>query len=56
MDLLLGELYHRYGYDFTNYAKASLKRRVDRLLILERFTSFAELLDKVKMSRGTFLR
>jgi len=56
LDLLLGELYHRYGYDFTNYAKASLKRRVDRLLILERFTSFAELLDKVKMSRGTFLR
>ena len=32
LDLLLSELSQRYGYDFTNYARASLKRRVDRLL------------------------
>lgn len=48
LDLLLSELSQRYGYDFTNYARASLKRRVDRLLMIDRFTSFAELLYKVK--------
>ena len=48
LDLLLSELSQRYGYDFTNYARASLKRRVDRLLTVDRFTSFAELLYRVK--------
>ncbi|GHB87101.1 CheR family methyltransferase [Persicitalea jodogahamensis] len=48
LNLLLSELSHRYGYDFTNYARASLKRRVNRLLAVDRFASFAELLYKVK--------
>ncbi len=48
LDLLLNELNHRYGYDFSNYARASLKRRVNRLLSLDKFVSFAELLFKVK--------
>ncbi|WP_247236612.1 protein-glutamate O-methyltransferase CheR [Telluribacter sp. SYSU D00476] len=48
LDLLLNELYQRYGYDFTNYARASLKRRVNRLLTIDRFTSFAELFYRVK--------
>lgn len=52
LDLLLSELSHRYGYDFTNYARASLKRRVDRLLMADRFTSFAELLYRVKTEPG----
>ncbi|CAN5613654.1 protein-glutamate O-methyltransferase CheR [soil metagenome] len=47
-DLLLNELFHLYGYDFTNYAMASLKRRVNRLLIINRFSSFAELFYRVK--------
>ncbi|GAB3169234.1 CheR family methyltransferase [Telluribacter humicola] len=48
LDLLLNELFQRYGYDFTNYAKASLKRRVNRLLTIDRFTSFAELFYRIK--------
>ncbi len=48
LDLLINELSDKYGYDFTNYARASLKRRVNRLLIMDRFPSFAELLYKVR--------
>lgn len=48
LELLISELSTRYGYDFTNYARASLKRRVNRLLVMDRFPSFAEMLYKVK--------
>lgn len=48
LGLLLNELVEKYGYDFTNYAKASLKRRVNRLMVIDRLPSFAELLYKVK--------
>ena len=47
LGILLNELVERYGYDFTNYAKASLKRRVNRLMVIDRLPSFAELLYKV---------
>ena len=48
LDLLLNELFAIYGYDFTNYAKASLKRRVNRLMVIDRLPSFAELLYRMK--------
>ena len=48
VDLLINELAERYGYDFTNYAKSSFKRRVNRLLVVERIPSFAELFYLVK--------
>lgn len=48
IDLLITELSDRYGYDFTNYARASLKRRVNRLLMIDRLPSFAELVYRVK--------
>ena len=43
VDLLLTDLFDLYGYDFTQYARASLKRRISRLCVLDRFPSFAEL-------------
>lgn len=46
--LLLNEIFELYGYDFTNYAKASLKRRINRLMVVDRLPSFAELLYKVR--------
>ena len=52
IDMLLYELADRYGYDFTNYARSSLKRRVNRLLVIDRFPSFAELFYKVKNDPG----
>lgn len=54
LNLLLSELYHSHGYDFSNYAKASLKRRVSRLMIIDRFPSFAEFIYRVK-SDSTYL-
>lgn len=48
LELLLQELFKTYGYDFTNYSKASLKRRVSRLISLDHFPSFAEFMHRVK--------
>lgn len=48
LKMLLNELFDTYGYDFTNYAKASLKRRVNRVLVIDRIPSFAELLYKIR--------
>lgn len=49
LDTLLDTLMEIYGYDFSNYARSSLKRRVNRLLIIDAFPSFAELLYRVKI-------
>lgn len=42
VDILLNDLLEVYGYDFNEYAKASLKRRMQRLFELDKFPSFAE--------------
>lgn len=47
LDLLLNAVFEKYGYDFTNYARASLKRRLNRLMVVDRFPSFAEMYYKV---------
>lgn len=48
VELLINELAQRYGYDFTNYARASLRRRINRLITIDRIPSFAELIYRVK--------
>lgn len=48
VDLLLTDLIDQYGYDFTEYSKASLKRRVNRLFTLDKFVSFAEFRFRLK--------
>lgn len=40
---LIDDVYEMYGYDFSGYSRASFKRRVNRICLLDRFTSFAEL-------------
>ncbi|RYY13206.1 MAG: protein-glutamate O-methyltransferase CheR, partial [Chitinophagaceae bacterium] len=42
VDVLLSDLLDLYGYDFTEYSRASLKRRINRLFVLDRFPSVAE--------------
>ncbi|RYD57729.1 MAG: protein-glutamate O-methyltransferase CheR [Sphingobacteriales bacterium] len=32
-----------HGYDFTDYSRASLKRRLNRILVIDKLPSFAEL-------------
>lgn len=48
LETLLNDLLEVYGYDFTDYSHASLKRRVNRLLQLDKFPSFAEFRYKVR--------
>lgn len=44
IEYLIKDVYDLYGYDFSEYSRASFKRRVNRICLLDRFTSFAELL------------
>jgi len=46
--ILLNDLLDHYGYDFNDYARASLKRRITRLMTIDRFPSFAELRYRVR--------
>ncbi|NTS40344.1 protein-glutamate O-methyltransferase CheR [Flavisolibacter sp. BT320] len=48
VDILLNDLLEVYGYDFNEYAKASLKRRMQRLFALDKFPSFAEFRYRVR--------
>ena len=51
IDLLLNDIAETYGYDFIEYSRASLKRRINRLFTLDKFPSFAELRYKVKTDK-----
>ena len=56
LDLLLNNVADKYGYDFTEYSKASIIRRINRLCTLDKFTSFAELRYKVLNDESYFGR
>ena len=49
VNILLNDLLEQYGYDFTDYSFASVKRRLQRVYINDRFPSFAEFRYKVRM-------
>lgn len=42
-ELLIQDMLEQHGYDFSEYSRASLKRRLQRLFILGKFSSFAGL-------------
>ena len=48
LEILLNDVLTLYGYDFTQYSRASLKRRVNRICLIDKFTSFAELRYQLK--------
>jgi chemotaxis protein methyltransferase CheR len=54
-DLLL-DILEKYGYDFTGYSRASLKRRIHRLYILDKSLSFAEFRYKISSDPVYFKR
>lgn len=43
VEFLIKDVYDLYGYDFSMYSRASFKRRVNRICLIDKFTSFAEL-------------
>lgn len=55
-ELLINDVFEKYGYDFTEYAKASIKRRITRLYTLDKFPSFAEFRYKIKNDEQYFKR
>jgi len=56
VDVLLNDLYETHGYDFNDYSRASLKRRINRLFILDKYPSFAEFRYKVKFDTSYLKR
>ena len=53
---LLRDVLENYGYDFSGYSHASIKRRIARLYALDNFVSFAEFRYKIKSDAGYFKR
>lgn len=43
VEYLIKVVHELYGYDFSLYSRASFKRRINRICLIDRFTSFAEL-------------
>lgn len=56
IDTILNEVIETYGYDFTNYTRASLKRRINRIFLIDKFTSFAEFLYRITTDETYFKR
>jgi chemotaxis protein methyltransferase CheR len=54
IEMLLEGIRSRYGYDFTHYARASLKRRVDRAREQARVPSYTALLDRLFHDERSF--
>jgi chemotaxis protein methyltransferase CheR len=56
LESILNDLIDLYGYDFTNYSRASMKRRIIRLITNDRFPSFAEFKYRVRTDQEYFKR
>ncbi len=47
IDILLEAIYRRYAYDFRNYARSSLKRRIEHLMKNNKFTRISDMLSEL---------
>ncbi len=47
IEILTNQVYHKYGYDFSDYSYTSIKRRIDRIIYNYKILSFEFLIDKV---------
>jgi len=54
IDLLLEAVYKKYGYDFRNYSKAHLKRRIFHRLSMAGLSSVSDLQGKILWDRSFF--
>lgn len=55
LDLLLNDLFEYHGYDFYDYSKASIKRRINRLLLMDKFQSYIALRQRLIQDK-TYLK
>jgi chemotaxis protein methyltransferase CheR len=56
LELILNDVLELFGYDFLNYSRASIKRRVARLISNDRFPSFAEFRFRLRSDKVYFER
>jgi chemotaxis protein methyltransferase CheR len=56
IEIILHDVVELYGYDFTNYSRASMRRRITRLIVKDRFSSFAEFRYRVRSDKTYFKR
>jgi chemotaxis protein methyltransferase CheR len=56
VEILLADLLEHYGYDFTGYSRASIKRRILRLYALDKAVSFAEFRYRINNDNFYFKR
>lgn len=54
MELLLQAIFQRYGYDFRNYSKAHLKRRIMHRLKLSGLKTISELQNKILWEKNFY--
>lgn len=55
-DLLVEGIYRQYGFDFRDYARSSLRRRIRNAVQAERVETISALQDRVLHDRGCFER
>lgn len=48
VEIIINDIFELYGYDFTGYSRASLKRRMQRLYSIDKLSSFAEYRYKIR--------
>lgn len=56
IELLINDVFDRYGYDFSGYSGASFKRRIDRLYHMDGFIHFQEFMSKILSDPDYFKR
>lgn len=55
-EILLNDILEVYGYDFTEYSKASIKRRINRIYILDKHLGFSEFRYQIRSDQDYFNR
>jgi len=53
-EMLIQDMLEDHGYDFTEYSRASIKRRIQRLMIMDKFSSFATMRQYIKTNPDYF--
>ncbi|MDF3078990.1 MAG: protein-glutamate O-methyltransferase CheR [Sphingobacteriaceae bacterium] len=56
IEVILNDIFEQHGYDFTDYSKASIKRRINWVYAVDKIPSFAELRYKLKHDTGYLKR
>ena len=51
ISVLLDDFIDLYGYDFTEYSKASLRRRIERIMMMDKYLGFEEFRYRLKKDR-----